>query len=49
MAAGIDKQTIEEVKTYDVRCMLDEIYRELKEERYRPRPVLRVMIPKSNG
>ncbi len=29
--------------------MLKEIYWELKEEKYRPRPVVRVMIPKGDG
>lgn len=48
-AAGIDGQTIEEVKAYGVRRMLGEIYWELKRETYRPRPVLRVMIPKGDG
>ncbi len=48
-AAGIDGQAIEEVEAYGVRRMLNELYRELREESYRPRPVMRVMIPKGDG
>ncbi len=48
-AAGIDGQTIAEVETYGVARMLDELRVQLETHRYRPAPVRRVYIPKSDG
>jgi len=45
-SAGVDQQTIGEVETYGVDRLLSEIETELRERRYRPRPVRRVYIPK---
>jgi group II intron reverse transcriptase/maturase len=47
--AGIDGQTIEEVKAQGEERLLREIQTELKEKRYRPQPVKRVYIPKADG
>jgi RNA-directed DNA polymerase len=48
-AAGIDRQTLEQVEAYGVLRLLDEIAVELRAGRYRPRPVRRVQIPKPDG
>jgi RNA-directed DNA polymerase len=45
-AAGIDRQTIADVKEYGVTRLLDELAADLKEERWRPLPARRVFIPK---
>jgi len=47
---GVDGVTKRHLSTEDARAKLcEEIYRELKEKRYSPRPVRRVYIPKPNG
>jgi RNA-directed DNA polymerase len=45
-APGIDQVTIASVESYGVDRLLDELARDLKEERYRPKPARRVFIPK---
>jgi retron-type reverse transcriptase len=45
-AAGIDRQTIEDVERYGVSRMLDELAAELRDGRWRPLPARRVFIPK---
>src|SRR5450830_741729 len=47
-SAGIDNITIEQFEQ-NLQQNLAEIQRLLKEKRYEPSPVLRVMIPKDNG
>jgi RNA-directed DNA polymerase len=48
-SSGVDKETIQEIETKGVESFLRGIERELKEGRYRPKPVRRVMIDKSDG
>ena len=45
-APGVDGQTFEDIKAYGVTRWLDELATELREKRYRPEAVRRVMIPK---
>jgi len=47
---GIDGITIKSLDSPErIEALIQEIQRELKEETYRPQPVKRVYIPKSNG
>lgn len=46
---GIDKISIEDIITYGEDKFLKEIQEELKENRYRAKPVKRVYIPKKDG
>jgi RNA-directed DNA polymerase len=48
-AAGIDRQTLEDVQGYGVDRMLRELSQDLREGRYRPAPARRVEIPKPDG
>jgi RNA-directed DNA polymerase len=48
-AAGIDRQTLAAVMEYGVARLLGEVQSELREGRYRPLPVRRVLIPKPQG
>lgn len=47
--AGIDGVTLEEVERLGVSEFLQSIEADLKARRYRPKPVLRVYIPKADG
>jgi RNA-directed DNA polymerase len=48
-AAGVDRVTLEAVEAYGVERMLGELARDLRTGKYRPAPVRRVEIPKSDG
>ncbi|PRO64232.1 group II intron reverse transcriptase/maturase [Alkalicoccus urumqiensis] len=48
-SGGVDRQTLEDIEEYGERCFLNELYLDLKENRYHPKPVLRTYIPKSDG
>lgn len=48
-AAGVDGQTIKEIERRGVAGFLAELTSELREGRYRPRAVRRVLIPKADG
>ena len=45
-APGVDGTTLAEVKEYGVDRFLDEVADELKDNRWRPAPARRVLIPK---
>lgn len=48
-AAGVDRQSLEQVQEYGVERLLGEIARDLREGGYRPAPARRVEIPKADG
>lgn len=48
-SAGIDEVTIKEIEENGITTILKEIQQDLQNGEYRPKPVLRVEIPKSNG
>jgi len=48
-APGVDGQGFSDVEAYGVQRWLGELAIALKEESYRPNPIRRVFIPKSNG
>jgi group II intron reverse transcriptase/maturase len=48
-SAGVDEQTIEQIEQHGVEEFLAELGTELREGRYRPRAVRRVLIPKADG
>lgn len=48
-APGVDRVQFEDIEAYDRERFLAELRDELREKRYRPEAVLRVMIPKPNG
>ena len=45
-AAGVERTTIAQIEAQGVDAFLDELAVELRKQRYRPRPVRRVHIPK---
>ena len=48
-AAGVDLMTFEEIEANGREPWLRALQEELKEKRYKPQPVRRVMIPKASG
>ena len=48
-APGVDRVHFEDIESYGRERFLVELRDELREKRYRPEAVLRVMIPKPNG
>ena len=48
-AAGVDRQTFEDIEAYGLDRWLDEVADELRKRTYRPLPVRRVYIPKPDG
>jgi len=48
-SAGVDNQTIQSIEEGGVEAFLAQIQAEIKEGRYRPKPVRRVNIPKADG
>jgi len=48
-APGVDGQTFEDIEKYGVEQWLGELAEEVREERYKPQAVRRVMIPKAGG
>ena len=48
-APGVDRQDFADVEEYGVERWLGELALALKEESYRPDPIRRVFIPKTNG
>ena len=48
-AAGVDRQTIEHIEQDGVAGFLTELATDLREGRYRPQRVRRVLIPKADG
>jgi group II intron reverse transcriptase/maturase len=48
-AAGADGKTVEDVENYGVEKFLEELGEELRRQTYRPQPIKRVYITKSNG
>lgn len=48
-APGVDGQTFEDIEEYGVEKWLGELAMEVKQERYEPQAVRRVMIPKPGG
>ena len=47
--SGVDGVSIEDVERHGVETFLGELAEDLKAQRYRPQPVLRVEIPKPDG
>jgi len=48
-AAGVDRETFEGIEAQGREKWLDKLQQELRAKQYRPQPLLRVWIPKSNG
>lgn len=48
-AAGVDERTKESYTETEIRQAIADIVKKLKTRKYRPQPVRRVFIPKSNG
>ena len=47
--SGVDGETFEDIEAKGVASYLGELQLEMKERRYKPKPVRRVYIPKPNG
>ena len=48
-APGVDRQSFEQIERAGLETWLGELSRQLREKRYRPDAVRRVMIPKADG
>lgn len=48
-AAGVDRRTFGQIEADGLEAWLGELQEELRDDSYRPQPLLRVWIPKSNG
>ena len=48
-APGVDGQEFADIEAYGVQRWLGELAQALREEKYRPEPIRRVLIPKANG
>jgi len=48
-AAGVDRETFEQIEAQGTERWLGNLGRELRAKTYRPQPLLRVWIPKSSG
>ena len=48
-SAGVDRMTFDQITAYGRERWLEELRQELRAGEYRPQPLLRVWIPKSNG
>lgn len=48
-AAGVDRETFEQIEAQGLKRWLGNLGQELKAKTYRPQPLLRVWIPKSSG
>ena len=48
-APGVDRETFEQIEARGLEEWLENLQQELRTKRYRPQPLLRVWIPKSNG
>lgn len=48
-ASGVDGETFEQIESLGQEPWLETLQQELRTKRYRPQPLLRVWIPKSNG
>jgi len=48
-AAGVDQRTKESYTETEIRQAIADVVQQLKARKYRPQPVRRVFIPKSNG
>ena len=48
-AAGVDRQSFEDIEAYGLDRWLDEVMEELRTRTYHPQPVRRVTIPKPDG
>ena len=46
---GYDKVTFSDIEKYGVEMYLKELAEELKEDSYKPQPIMRVYVPKANG
>src|SRR3954465_9446334 len=48
-SAGVDRMTFDQITAYGRERWLEELRQELRASEYRPQPLLRIWIPKSNG
>lgn len=48
-SAGVDGVNFAQIESYGKKQWLEKLRQELRDGRYRPQPLLRVWIPKSNG
>jgi RNA-directed DNA polymerase len=48
-APGVDRETFEQIEAHGQERWLGTLQQELRSKQYKPQPLLRVWIPKSNG